>query len=297
MRADFLLWSGVLLIGLTMGACGGDNTGSPGSDAGVILDGGGGDGGVPPGDGGPQEPPVASGCDVAKQTGCGAGETCLRGTLAGGGQGNVCFAAECDVVAQNCAVGSRCTYVTRGDVTARRCVPTGSGTVAEGASCASTATVDGDFYDNCQPGLACTSQETPSGGSTPYTCKRFCYGGEGCRAPQDCVEVVRFTGTNELPRVCGAPGAACDVLAQGCASPLACYPSPQSGNVCVTAGALGAGQTCTYSNDCAPGSACVSEGARFVCRALCRSPSGSPSCASGRCEPLQNASGVGVCVP
>ena len=239
---------------------------------------------------------METGCDVEQQRGCGTGEVCMRGQLADGGQGNVCFAGECDVVAQDCAAGARCTYVLGVDnTTRRRCVSAGS-TVAEGASCASTSTAEG-FYDNCAPGLACTAPATSGGGSAPYTCKPFCRGGAQCSAPRDCVEVVRFTGSNELPRVCGAPGPSCDVLAQGCTSPQGCYPSPQSGSVCVTAGALADGQGCAYSNDCRPGSACVRAGGGLTCRPLCRSPSGSPACTSGRCEPLQDFPGVGVCVP
>ncbi|WP_245919297.1 hypothetical protein [Melittangium boletus] len=234
---------------------------------------------------------------MARQRGCATGEACMRGQLEDGGQGNVCFAGECDVVAQNCAAGSRCTYVSQGNVTSRRCVPASTGTVDEGGNCQSIATTEGDFYDTCKAGLACTASPTSGGGTAPYTCKRFCHGGDQCAAPSDCVEVMHFTGSNELPRVCGAPGASCDVLTQGCTSPLGCYPSPKSGSVCVTAGTLADGQPCTYSNDCGPGSACVKDGVGLVCREMCRAPSGSPACSSGRCEPLQDFPGVGVCVP
>lgn len=293
MRANVLLLCGVLVVGLGVGACrnGSNPPGGSGNDSGQSADGGrDGGGGTPDGDGGGTD----AGCDVARQQGCDAGALCLRGLLEGGGQGNRCFPGECDLVAQNCPSGNKCTYVRQGSVTSRRCVK--DGTVAEGGSCSSTATPEGDFYDTCKAGLYCTDQVAPDGG-TAFACQKFCYGSEQCTAPRDCVEVLRFTGSDELPRVCGEAGPKCDPLAQGCASALGCYPSPGSGPVCVTAGAVEDGAACTYSNDCRPGSACVKEGSGLTCRKLCRSPSGEPGCTSGHCEPLKDFAGVGACVP
>jgi hypothetical protein len=293
MRVNVVLWCGVLVLGLAVGACrnGGNSQNDAGNDSGQSEDGGrNGDGGTPDGGGGEPD----SGCNVARQQGCDAGALCLRGLLEGGGQGNRCFPGECDLVAQDCPAGNKCTYVRQGSVTSRRCVP--DGTVTEGGACSSNATPEGDFYDTCKAGLYCTDQTAPDGG-TAFACQKFCYGGEQCTAPRDCIEVLRFTGSDELPRVCGEAGPKCDLLAQGCASSLGCYPSPSSGPVCVTAGTVEDGAACTYSNDCRPGSACVKEGAGLACRKLCRAPSGEPGCASGHCEPLQDFAGVGACVP
>lgn len=299
MRANVLLVSSVLLLcGLTLSACQNGHGGS-GSDSGMAGDGGGGsdasDGSHGPpdaSDGGGE--PVPERCDVARQLGCDAGELCLRGELEDGGQGNRCFPGECDPVAQNCPAGDKCTYVRQGSTTVRRCVATG--TVPEGGTCQSTATPEGDFYDTCQAGLYCTDRTAADGGTT-FSCQKFCHASTQCTAPKDCIDVLSFTGSEELPRVCGEPGPACDPLAQGCASSLGCYPSPQSGPVCVTAGTVQDGARCAYSNDCLPGSACVTNGTGLVCRKLCRSPSGEPGCATGHCEPLQDLSGVGACVP
>jgi hypothetical protein len=293
MRVNVLLLGGVLLVGLMAGACRG-NTGSTGNDSGMADGGpdgaGNGDGGTPDADGGHQ----ASACDVTRQQGCDAGALCLRGVLEGGGQGNRCFPGECDPVAQNCPTGKKCTYVRQGSTTSRQCVP--DGTVTESGTCQSTATPEGNFYDTCKAGLYCTDQAVADGGTT-FLCRKFCHGNEQCTAPSECIEVLRFAGSDELPRVCGVPGPRCELLVQGCASGLGCYPSPTSGPVCVTAGATAEGAACTYSNDCQPGSACVKDGAGLVCRRMCRSPSGEPGCATGRCEPLQDFAGVGACVP
>lgn len=294
MRANVLLLSGVLVVGLMAGGCRNGNPGSPGNDAGLADGGGGGgngDGGTTgPGDGGG----TAWACDVEQQQGCDAGALCLRGVLEDGGQGNRCFPGECDPVAQDCPAGNKCTYVRQGSATSRRCVP--EGTVTEGGACQSTATPEGDFYDTCRAGLYCTDSPAADGGTT-FTCEKFCRASEQCTAPEDCTEVLRFTGSDELPRVCGEAAPVCDLLAQGCASPLGCYPSPGSGPVCVTAGTVEDGAACTYSNDCRPGSACVTEEAGRTCRRLCRSPSGEPGCTAGRCEPLRDFAGVGACVP
>ncbi|HYO52625.1 hypothetical protein [Archangium sp.] len=290
---NVLLLSSVLVVGMMASGCRNGNNGDSGSDAGMEDGGGDGDGdGGTPGkeDGGG----TASGCDVARQQGCDAGALCLRGVLEDGGQDNRCFPGECDPVARDCPAGNKCTYVRQGSATSRRCVP--EGTVVEGGACQSTATPEGDFYDTCEAGLYCTDQTAPDGG-TAFTCRKFCHGSEQCTAPGDCIEVLHFSGSDELPRVCGEAGPACELLARGCANGLGCYPSPRSGPVCVTAGAVEDGSPCTYSNDCRPGSACVKNGAGLVCRRLCRAPAGEPGCASGRCEPLQDFAGVGACVP
>lgn len=291
MRADLFVCSGVLIVGL-MAACRGDvltPDAGTGADSGVFRDGGTSDGGNP-------DPGRETDCDVAAQTGCEVGAVCLRGVLADGGLGNLCFSGECDPVAQNCPEGNRCAYVRHDHVTSRRCIPASTGTVAEGGACQSVATAEGDFYDTCAPGLSCTDRSTSSGATT-FTCQRLCHGGEQCTAPRDCIDVLRFEGSNERPRVCGTPGSACDVLARDCTDSRGCYPSPRSGGVCVTAGTLAEGQPCAYVNDCQEGSACVKNGTGLVCRRLCRAPSGSPGCDSGQtCQPLQDHPGVGVCV-
>ena len=301
MRVNSLLLGAVLLMAVVTGACrkdtgeGTEDAGG-GTDASVpTRDGGtdaGGDGENP--DSGEDGGPGTSVCNVALQRGCDAGALCLRGLEDGGGQANRCFPGECDLVAQDCPTGNKCTYVRQDNVTRRRCVPAGA--AAEGAACESQGTATGEFYDTCARGLYCTDRRA-SDGSTTFSCQRFCYASSQCAAPRECVDVLGFTGSQELPRVCGEAGPTCDLLTQGCGGTLGCYPSSRTGAVCVAAGSVTDGAACTYSNDCRAGSACVREGAGQVCRRLCRSPSGAPACPSGRCEPLQDFPNVGACVP
>ncbi len=301
MRASSIipLWGLLVVGGLLALACREGNV-DPGGDEAVA------DGGHPaepeppaegegtPGEDGGLEGGATAGCDVVAQQGCDAGVLCLGGMLADGGTGNQCFPGECDPVAQDCPEGSKCAYMRQGSATERRCVP--EGTVEEGGACQSTATPEGDFYDTCRAGLHCTDQPGEDGGVV-FFCRRFCHEDARCTALQACVEVLRFQGSEELPRVCGEPEPRCDLLSRDCASPRGCYPTPSSGAVCVTAGTMEDGTPCTYSNDCQPGSACVRGGAGLECRRLCRYPTGAPGCTQGHCEPLRGYTDTGACVP
>jgi hypothetical protein len=288
MRARAFLLCGLLVAeGALALSCRGEN--GPG---GVGGEGGGTDGGPRPTP--PRDAGARAGCDVAEQWGCDAGSLCLPGLLPDGGPGNRCFPGECDPVARDCPEGDKCAYVRQGFARARRCVP--EGTVREGGACQGTVTREGDFHDTCQRGLHCTDQPAADGG-VDFVCRRFCHADARCAAPQECIEVLRFAGSEELPRVCGMPGPECGLPRQDCGSGLGCYPTSRSGSVCVTAGTHEEGAPCAYSNDCQPGSACVRGEAGRECRRLCRYPSGEPACAQERCEPLQGFTDTGACVP
>jgi hypothetical protein len=287
MRARLVMLTGTLVLALLAGGCDDDNKPGPGTpeDAGVTGDP---DGGVDGGGGGTS----AFACNVPRQEGCGSGESCHYTDLADGGIGSRCFAADCDVVLQNCANGLRCTYVERGDVTRRECVA--AGTADEGTACTQAPTTDGGpTYDTCRQGLLCDAPQADGG--TGFACRRLCHATSQCGTQDECNTVRRLPGTQELPLVCGAPSPRCDPFAQDCASPLSCYPST-SGPVCVGSGTLAEGSSCDFSNQCAPGHTCVESGSGKACRPLCRT-SGEPRCSSGTCRPVDNNPGVGACVP
>jgi hypothetical protein len=314
MRARFIVMCGALMLGcLVASGCDEDaprnepdastqeDAGTSGPDAGdgggTGADGGGTapDAGV---DGGMDAGSRVSdfNCDVSQQQGCDAGASCHYTDLTDGGTGSRCFAAPCDVVRQDCPSGQRCTYVLANTVRTRACVE--DGTSAEGDPCSLAGTSSTQSYDTCAKGLYCLDTALTDGG-TAFQCQRFCHDSAQCTAPRECNEVLRLSGTQELPFVCGAPSARCDLLAQDCAGPLACYPSRSRGTaVCSGAGGLGEGAPCEFSDQCARGSACVGPEATRVCRTLCRHPSGEPSCPTGRtCQPLAAYPGVGACVP
>ncbi|MCP3137329.1 hypothetical protein [Pyxidicoccus xibeiensis] len=295
MRARLVVLTGTLALALWAAGCDDDDNGpgpTPQQDAGVPVDPG--DGGGNGRDGGPRDGGQASdfACNVARQEGCAAGQSCHFADLPGGGTGSRCFAAGCDVVRQDCGEGQRCTYVLQGSERRRACVP--AGTVAEGAPCTLAPTDGGVSYDTCQQGLYC-KDEPGSGGGRSFACRRLCHASPECGEAGECNTVLRLEGTTELPLVCGPPSARCDPFGEGCTSPLGCYPST-SGPVCAGIGTRGEGESCEFSNQCAEGSACVNPGSGLTCRALCR-PSGTPACATGRCSPLGDNPGVGACVP
>ncbi len=202
--------------------------------------------------------------------------------------------AKCDPVAQNCPGGQRCTYARGDGGTFRTCVA--EGTVDELGAC-QLASSEPLGVDTCKKGLFCVDMPKPDGGDV-FLCGRLCHGTATCAAPRgECNEVLRLSGTTELPLFCGTPSQRCDLLAQNCEGPLSCYPA-NSTALCATTGNLAEGAPCEFSNQCARGSACVRTGTGLTCRTLCRLPSGPPSCPTGRrCEALQGIPGAGACIP
>ncbi len=289
MRSRLVVLTGTLVLALWAGGCDDDDNGpGPGSteDAGVPGDPDGGvDGGADGGVG------TEFACNVPRQEGCGTGQGCHYTDLADGGIGSRCFAAECDVVRQDCPEGRRCTYVETGGMNQRRCVE--PGTVDEGAPCTLAPTDGGSSYDTCRQGLLCDERQMDGGSG--FFCRRLCHASSQCGGGEGCNTVRRLPGTVELPLVCGPASPRCDPFAQDCQSPLSCYPST-SGPVCVGSGTLGAGSPCDFSNQCAPGNTCVEAGGAKTCRPLCRT-SGEPRCSTGTCRPVDDNPGVGACVP
>ncbi|NVJ15293.1 hypothetical protein [Myxococcus sp. AM010] len=291
MRVDRLgVLTGTLALALWAAACNGGNGPGPDGQGDAGIDGG----GTPTGDGGGTDAGGGArdfACNVARQEGCADGQDCYFADLADGGTGSRCFDAECDVVAQDCAQGQRCTYAAEHGVTQRRCVA--PGTADEGAPCTLAPTDGGVAYDTCRQGLFC--REAPDGAGSGFTCQRLCHATTHCGNTSECNTVLRLEGTDELPLVCGPLSTACDPLGDDCEAPLSCYPST-SGPLCAGSGNRTEGQSCDFSNQCAPGSACVNAGGGLTCRPLCQ-PGGTPACPAGSCRALDGNPGVGACVP
>jgi hypothetical protein len=168
------------------------------------------------------------------------------------------------------------------------------GTADEGAPCTLAPTDGGLAYDTCKQGLFCKDEPASEGG-TGFFCRKLCHATPQCGESAECNTVLRLEGTVELPLVCGPRSARCDPFGEGCASPLSCYPST-SGPLCAGSGTRPEGETCDFSNQCTPGSACVNTGGGLTCRPLCR-PAGTPGCTTGTCRALDDNPGVGACVP
>jgi hypothetical protein len=205
--------------------------------------------------------------------------SCTETVLVDGGIGKRCVAGACDVVLQDCDAGLECAYEDGG----RTCVPAGS--LPEGASCA-------EQVSGCQRGLTCTFASA-DGGSV---CSRFCRLDSDCTSPQTCYTTVVLPNTTELPLVCADPPMTCDLLMQNCAdSSQACYPTSTT-PACYPAGTSAVGASCTFSNDCVKGSACVGNLGARSCRSFCAYPTGIPECATGACMQLSSSATVGACI-
>lgn len=222
-------------------------------------------------------------CDPANPVACPSDESCLMYLQPSGVFGTDCFPGACDLVAQNCDAGMKCSHIPDdGGSSVRACVTEGD--AVEGEPC-----TRGPVTDSCARGLICLPKLQDDGGLTT-ACARYCGGSDDC-APEDaCFLAVEPEGSMERPLVCDRP---CDLFVQDCPNGRACYPGPVAPG-CYPAGSLAQGTACTYSDECSPGAACVNQ----ACTPLCVLPSGPPTCAAGTCTFLDvpRAADAGACL-
>lgn len=214
-------------------------------------------------------------CDIGQA--CDAGnEACTYVNRADGGLGTQCVAGQCDLVEQNCDAGMKCGFADGG----RACIP--DGTAEEGELCTT---------NSCKRGLTCVVVPAADGGQTS-ACARYCHTNAHCVMPQQCFVTLNLPGVFERPRICAEAPKVCNLLTQDCTqSAEACYPT-SSGPGCFSAGSGMVGDACSFSNDCAKGTACIGT----KCRTLCAYPLGMPNCSSGNCTRITGYSDAGVCL-
>lgn len=208
----------------------------------------------------------------------------------------------CDVVAQDCSGGQRCTSYGAPSISdAARftaCVP--NGTLAEDAACVRPRDIPGD--DDCVAGLYCSNFEQPD--AATRTCRPLCAAESDCAAGQICSVLASAPATGICRPTCTLGGA-------DCGAGLTCrgefrYWTTAGASEIMTAceriggGALGA--PCTNSEGCAAGLACGSvAGSSLACRLNCgpgvTCPSGETCYAWGPpATPMgTNPMGFGIC--
>lgn len=204
------------------------------------------------------------------QTTCPPGERCAVKELA---LSAACFSGDCDVVAQDCAPGFKCTHLREGRQAVRRCVPDGAR--ADEATCTTA--------DECARGLRCVEG----------VCARYCDSTTHCGAFQVCARLVVLAPEGELALTCRTLPA-CDPFQPVCRTGQCSLTS--QGPLCLPAGSLPLHAACRLSEaTCGPGLHCLLDAAgRGTCEPLCNLDGGTPACTSGACRPLQS-SGFGSC--
>lgn len=229
---------------------------------------------------------------VADDTGTTAGADDMDTTgvvfLIGPDGGGVAF--ECDLFAQDCRPGEKCTAWANdgGNVwNATKCVPVVDEPAGVGEPCHMEGSVVSGI-DDCDFGAMCfnVDRETLEGVCTP-----FCVGDESSPYCEDPDRYCPIAGDGAiilcLPR--------CDPVEQDCPAGQACYPI-QSAWLCAldASGRDGAyGDPCLFVNGCEPGLACLGNAAvppGLPCE-------GTPGCCTEVCDltdPLGDAQCAGA---
>ncbi len=197
-----------------------------------------------------------------------------------------CPSGACTLLPTNggCEAGQGC-YLTGDGLT---CNP--AGTVTAGGAC--------EFANDCMEGLGCNRRA----GEPMGTCTNYCCEGsdEGCPAGEVClVNLVDGEMEPTGVKLCVLPDG-CNVLEQtGCEDGEGCYPVDGGAALCGAAGTVETGGACG-AEQCAPGNICITTmpDAPAMCAAVCRRPTGEPSCAEGfACGGITGfPEDIGVCV-
>lgn len=269
---------------------GGGNTAGSGTGGGTANGGGTAMGGGTATGGGTA---VRQPCDLLTNPTCPTGSECVLNGV--NGSTGTCIPGACSVLEQNCtAANTKCMVVPVGDGGVERvCTPfsLGDGGTADNAACQQA------IPDSCQRGAQCIGL---SGGGTP-TCRRFCGPINACGAGSECNFGVQFAatqgGASELHLVCSQV-TACNPFDQTpCQASEACQLGGSGMPICLPAGMVMGGGTCTTSAFCARGLQCVAAaagGQSGTCRAFCNVDGGMPSCAAGMCQ-NNMGTGLGTC--
>lgn len=214
----------------------------------------------------------------------------------GGGAAVAGAPRACDVALQDCAGdASKCSLIDAGfGVIVNGCVRPAEARAGDGEACTRGSGGVGD--DTCAPGLYRTDFGLPKSSPQARRCRRLCQTASACGAGERC---VRWDGAVLDAGLCVPARDPFD--AEACGEGLACrlewldieartlVPS------CDWSGSHRLGARCE-GGPCEVGLACVYESAsgHRVCRALCDE---GHACASGTCQTIPYADGLGSCAP
>lgn len=236
------------------------------------------------------------------------GSTAVRCEAAGGAASCEAVAAApsfpgatrycCNVSAQDCGAGQRCTVVGVGasnSIALTACVP--AGTTPVGGACTRT---DGRLgADTCAAGSSCVNFGQATASSR--VCVRTCTRSSECADGEGCIVTAATPGAGVCRAGCllsdamGCAAGTCRYLSAFLADGSATVRAP----TCQPVGPATESMPCNTDVDCAAGLACARRtGADpFTCRPLCDRIQ---PCAAGTCSGVAsdaNPVGAGVCFP
>ena len=173
----------------------------------------------------------------------------------------------CDVWAQDCPVGKKCSWEIVDAIAQPSCVPLAPDAKAPGDPC-TTLGDPGSGHDDCELGAMCSWLDEQNTG----VCLALCSGSSLEPSCEDAAPPAICQPCNDCPSLCIPT---CDPLADTCGPGYAC--APNAGNfTCMPTENLGAGllgDPCEYSVQCAAGFACIDGAAVQGCdQAGCCSP-------------------------
>lgn len=185
-----------------------------------------------------------------------------------------------------------CDVATQmGCMTGQACLMVGSTEMGWETVCAMAGVIEGGAA--CVPGMPGQCREGFQCDSSSNTCVKICCNNSGCDAGRFCGLIA---GANA--GFCREADT-CDPLdGSGCDEGSGCYPASAGNLSCITAGTLGEGETCMFTNHCQVGLGCAGAAGSGVCRRFCRPSAGEGACESpNMCQPLSGFDDLGVCNP
>lgn len=202
----------------------------------------------------------------------------------------------CDLLAQDCGAGQRCTLVLAGDRGALvpACLPL-RGSEPEGASCARAMGMVG--FDPCAAGLFCANTGLPS--RDTRACRALCDRSTQCGAGGECYNLSSV----ETSGVCTP---ACTIGATDCGAGMTCRYAPvldaagqpTYAGMCDPLGTTAHGGTCSDSADCVAGETCWYSHTGPTCQTLCDNHvpcAAGQNCVSTAPAGTPNPPGQGIC--
>jgi hypothetical protein len=160
----------------------------------------------------------------------------------------------CDLLAQDCPSGQKCTVVNMNGMSTISCEP--AGTIAEGMAC-----MRSNGVDNCAAGLICTRT-----GSAALTCRKLCDSTTACSSGQQCGLVLRtITNVGACVPECTPFGSDCGAL--NCSGLVHDIGSNNFFFTCRNPGSTAAFVDCNLSNTCVADTTCDPK--TMFCTPLC----------------------------